>query len=577
VNKLKCLILLIRYHYDGLFNTQADLRDYNYNIPIGLAYISSFLKRYGHDVHFLNLNHLEGTAEDLLKTRLSKEFFDFVLSGSISIFYPDIKNCVNVVRKYSPKTKIILGGGLISSQPEVMFGLLQPDFGVVGEGEQTIKELFDCLEHKGDIASVDGLIYRDSDGQIRITKPRVPLTNLDILPWPDYEGLNFSEYLDNMLPSHMDTYSIFDNPRAYPIIASRSCPYACTFCFHPLGKKYRKRSIDNIIDEIDYALKKYKINIIFFYDELFANDRLRTFDFCKKLTDLLKKYPWDVKWFCQMRVDVLDEELITIMKNSGCFSISLGLESYSVIVLKSMKKFISPKQINDAIHLIHKHQLGFTGNFIFGDPAETNETYHETLTYWKENQSVIKNQIDLGRITLYQGSPLYKRALERGIVKGEIEFIEEREKNGTVPINFTDKMTDAEYNKMLQEIAEANIIIPRYSVPIRSITVNGIPEVHVKCPHCNNISVYRNVSLPPFLGFQSADRRLYLLICRNCHARIKLITKHEYFTIILYRIFGFKIGASIIRYVMMPPVSLLRIINKYIHKKLIVSIMEKAR
>ncbi len=289
VNDMKCLIILVRYHREGLFSPKTETGDYNYNIPVGLAYISAFLKQNGHEVQFLNLNHCDGIVEELIKDRLSQESYTFVITGGISPFYPDVKNCVDSVRRFSPNTRIILGGGLISSQPEIMFNLLQPDYGVIGEGELTIKELFECLENKGDINTINGLIFRNTDGQIILTKPRDPINNLDLLPWPDYEGLGFDEYLDHMLPGDVHYNSIFDKPRSYPIIASRSCPFSCTFCFHPLGKKYRKRSIENVMDELEYAIKKYNINLILFYDELFANDRSRIYDFCRRLTELLKQ------------------------------------------------------------------------------------------------------------------------------------------------------------------------------------------------------------------------------------------------------------------------------------------------
>jgi anaerobic magnesium-protoporphyrin IX monomethyl ester cyclase len=562
---MKCLIILVRYYRETLFSPATVSRNYNYNIPIGLAYISAFLKKNGHDVQFLNLNHCDGIVEDLIRDRLSKEPVDCVITGGISPFFPDVKNCVDAVRKCSPDTRIILGGGLLTSQPEVVFSLIQPDYGVIGEGELTVKELLECLENHGDIAAVPGLVFRNADGKIVFTTPRDPIKDLDMLPWPDYEGLGYEEFLHHMTPTDVHYYSIFDNPRAYPIIASRSCPYSCTFCFHPLGKKYRKRSLDDVMEELEYAIKKYHINILLFYDELFANDRVRVNDFCHRLQNLFKTIPWDVKWVCQMRVDVLDEELITLMKDSGCYCLSLGLESYSAPVLLSMNKHITPKQIDDALRLCAHHHMGFTGNFIFGDTAETPETYRETIKYWKENNAIIGNQVVLGLISLYQGTPLYKRALEKGIVKDEAAFIEDRATKNDF-INFTEKMTDEEFQKMRQEIADANIISPWYSEPLSTAVTDGISEVKVKCPHCNGISVYRNISLPSLLGFESSDRRPLELVCRNCYARIRLITRHENISINLYRIFGFRTGKIIIRYLLSPPLSLLRNFNRLLHK-----------
>ncbi|MDO9034401.1 MAG: cobalamin-dependent protein, partial [Methanoregula sp.] len=189
---MKSLIILIRYYRESPFSPDTEKKEYNYNIPVGLAYISAYLKHYGHDVQFLNLNHLEGKVEDLIRERMSSEVFDFVITGGISPFYSDVKYCINCVRQISPSTRIIAGGGLISSQPEIMFGLLKPDFGVIGEGELTIRELFDCLKNNGDLTMVNGLIFSDKNGGIQKTGIRDPILNLDELPWPDYEGLGFS-------------------------------------------------------------------------------------------------------------------------------------------------------------------------------------------------------------------------------------------------------------------------------------------------------------------------------------------------------------------------------------------------
>jgi radical SAM superfamily enzyme YgiQ (UPF0313 family) len=155
----------------------------------------------------------------------------------------------------SPNTKIIVGGGIITAQPEIMFDLLKPDYGIIGEGEQTVLELVNYFKNGGNINSVNGLIFKDfglSDNKIKtiITDPRDPIMNLDELPFPDYESFGYSEYLDAIKPTDYIAYDIVDKPRFYPVLASRSCPFNCTFCFHPLGKKYRQRSVDNIMAEI---------------------------------------------------------------------------------------------------------------------------------------------------------------------------------------------------------------------------------------------------------------------------------------------------------------------------------------
>ncbi len=533
---MKCLIILIRFQQLLVDDPKADKANFNYNIPVGLGYISSVLKQNNHHVNFLNLNHIDGTADKIIEIELLKNNYEFVITGGLSPFYPNVNAVVESVRKYAPQIKIILGGGLVSSQPEIMFNLLQPDYGVIGEGELTIKELFECLENKGDINSVNGLIFRNTEGQIILTKPRDPINNLDSLPWPDYEGFGFDEYLDHMYPSDNVLYDVFDNPRVYPMISSRSCPFACTFCYHPLGNKYRQRSVDNIIEEIKYVVKKYRINIIFFYDELFAQNKDRLSDLCKNIKEISTSIPWELKWFCQMRVDFLDENEVREMKDAGCYFVSLGLESYSTTVLKSMKKRITPNQIDNTLQICKRVGITVQGNFIFGDIAETKETYRETLHYWKNNPDIIGNSIGLGHIIIHPGSYIYNHAVKKGIIKDEIQFIEERAKQDyqNLPINFTDGMTDEEYQQMTEDICEANAIPKYYAIPLVNIQTKDIHEIHVRCPFCKEITVYKNYHIPSNFGRMD-------ICCRKCRSRFVIPSTKSRLKFFIVKLFGFGI------------------------------------
>jgi radical SAM superfamily enzyme YgiQ (UPF0313 family) len=362
-------------------------------LPIGMAYVSAALKKNGYDVRCLNTNHKAETVKAIIQTELGRNNFDAVFTGGLTLSYPDIWDSIQYIREFSPKTKIVVGGGLISSQPELMFDLLKPDYIIIGEGEETAVELIHYLEHGGDILNIEGLGYRDTNGELVINLPRKPLENIDDLPFPDYEGFEFEEHLDHLLPGNYVVFDIFDDPRFYPLLASRSCPFNCTFCYHPMGKKYRQRSIENIMEEIKWAVKKYRINILFFYDELFSHNRERVLEFCKKLKEFFKIVPWEIRWCCSLRVDRVDDELIKVMKDSGCHVISLGLESYSPIVLKSMKKHITSDQIESTLQLITRNGIGIQGTFIFGDLAETLETAAETLTYYRNNQDTIRSGV----------------------------------------------------------------------------------------------------------------------------------------------------------------------------------------
>lgn len=348
--------------------------DYRYLFPLGLAYISSVLKKAGHDVDCLNLNHCEGSVKELMNRYLSKKQYGYVLTGGLSTSYKQIKLVSDAVYALDHGVGLILGGGLISSEPELMFNTLQPNYIVIGEGEKTICELLECLENKGDTENIAGIGYRNNQGKFICTKPQTPIDDLDSIPYPDFEGFEFDKYLDRMRPNDQYFYDLFDYPRVYPIVCSRSCPFLCTFCFHPVGNKYRQRSINSIIDELSIMVKKYRINTIAIYDELFSNNRDWLYEFCRRFKQIAAELSWECRWSCQMRVDKLDDEMLKTMKDAGCYMVSYGFESYSLIVLKSMRKYITPAQIDRAVNSTLKHNLSIQANFIFGDRAETVQT-----------------------------------------------------------------------------------------------------------------------------------------------------------------------------------------------------------
>jgi len=519
---LNILIILTRFNANPfIYDPNSTNKFRSYLMPIGLAYITSILKKDGFNVDVLNLNHKHGLIKDILKEELTKKHYDVVFTGGVSIYYPNIRDYINYIREISPKTKIIIGGGLISSQPEIMFKLLKPDFIVVGEGEITAIELVRCVQNNGDISTVDGIGYPDNNGNLILNKPRKPIMDLDNLPYPDYEAFEFEEFLTHTKPTYI-SYDYFDEPRVYPILASRSCPFACTFCFHTIGNKYRQRSIDNIIDEMKYAINKYHVNVFFFYDELFAYDKERAMEFCTKLKQYLDTVPYEIRINLNLRVDCADEEIIKAMKSVNCNPVGLGLESYSQTILKSMKKHTTPDQIKNALKLISDNGLTAQGSFILGDSAETFDTMNETLNFYDNNQDILGAGVSLGFIIPFQGSPIYKHCVKKGIIKDEIEFIENRAKNGYNfyhPINLTDTMSDRDFERMRARVFQSVSTTGYHVTPFFNEKVNDISEIHVKCPHCNKISKFKNLNPIGILDTPNVG-------CKHCNKRFYIVTKY---------------------------------------------------
>jgi len=529
---MKVLIVLIRFNASGyIYDKDSTKRKCNYLMPVGLAYISAILKKVGHDVDCLNLNHYDGHVQDIISRELWGKKYDAVFIGGLSIYYPHIRDTIEYIRHASPKTRIIVGGGIITSQPDVMFRLLNADYGIIGEGEFTAIALLNCLEMNDKPEDVNGIIYRSDDGWYIITPPQAPINNLDRLPFPDYEGFGYLEYLDRVKPNDFAGYDVEDYPRFYPILASRSCPFNCTFCFHTLGNKYRQRSIDNIMEELRYAIPKYRINIVLMYDELFSHNRERIFEFCDKFKSFIDTLGWKVRFSAAMRVDGIDNELLKKMKESGAYLLGYGLESYSKTVLDSMKKHTTPQQIDRMFHLMNDNQLGVQGTFIFGDAAETCETAKETLDYFTQNPDLIRGGVSAGFIIPFQGSPIYNHCVKNGKIKDEVAFIRNRQIEGynyNEPMNLTDSLSDNQFERLKDKVLTAHLTAWKYSIPMD----DGDGGVYVKCPFCTKVSHIRNFPKPERFAISEVG-------CRHCYSRFNMVSNWYPLERLLIKTLGF--------------------------------------
>jgi anaerobic magnesium-protoporphyrin IX monomethyl ester cyclase len=451
-----------------------------YELPIGLAYISSYLKSKGIDTHLLNLN--EHPNDSPLYPEIEKS--DYFCTGGLSVHYEWIKQLFLKSRYIKPSIINVVGGGLYSAQPNhEMLSWLNADQGISGEGEHAL--------------------YTKLTGEV-IEHPTI-----DDLPFPDYEGLGVREYLDRQLCG--DEYYMFpyDKPRALPIISSRSCPFNCSFCFHPLGRRYRQRSLENIFREIDMLVETYNINILVVLDELFAADPERLNEFCLRI----KKYK--LKWICQLRVDSVTKEVLTLLKDAGCFQISYGIESADDTVLKSMNKHITLEQINNALQWTYEAGIGIQGNLIFGDRAETPFTAKRSLDWWEEHLQYL---INLTYLIAYPGTDLYKYALENGIIKDPKVFLEQGCPTVFLSKDFPTVSKMVEARRGLNLINSSScIFIDQKVADERGRIYSAIAE----CPHCHRQNEYKNLYWGS-TGIAFTQEKSYRIGCRHCNQRFDL-------------------------------------------------------
>lgn len=464
--------------------------------PVGIAYVSAYLKAHGHSVYTANLEFLEGTTRDALKKLIGEHSIDVLGTSGLSRDYSRVKALIATARAIKPNLIIVVGGGIISGDPIPAMNALEADIGVVGQGEITMQELATALDNGLSYENIPGLVFK-SNGRHITTPARLDINDLDDLPFPDYDGFAYPEYMRQI--NYEVTY----------ITASRSCPFRCTFCFHPSGDKYRKRSLDNIFLEIDYLIRTYKARFLSINDELFAPKRERVIEFCKRIT----KY--NISWGVQLRVSDVDEELLNLMKKSGCISISYGIESGDDRILKSMAKKITVAQIEQALKLTYDIGIDIQGGLIFGDAAETIETVDSSLKWYDDHAYYA---LDLNMILIFPGTGLYKYAITRGIIKDSVKFLTDG-----CPLTNVSKLSDQEYKNLASSLYERNM---RAKYEPRIFDVNDIKDdgsctATMTCNKCgSSFSVTADTMHIQRLSCQKCRQRYYIdpfkkLLCQQ--------------------------------------------------------------
>jgi len=338
--------------------------------PLGLLYLAASLKKAGHEPEILDLM-LEKLGPEEVLAKISLE----VRVIGIPAVTPLIQSAVslaNLIRKRFPEKIIILGGSHPSLLPEeTLANSPCVDFIIKGEGEERINLLIGYLDGRRKEEELDGIVFR-KNGKIIDLPVKKYVTNLDELPFPARELISVKKYSD-FLESRQKP--------ATTMITSRGCPFNCIYCSKPIfGNVCRLRSPENVLAEIEQLKEKYGIKEIIFYDDTFTLNRERVLKICNLLID--KKM--DIKWKCETRVNLIDEELLGKMKEAGCYLVAFGVESGNQRILNILKKGITLEQVKKAVESAKKVGIETLGYFMIGVPGETEKEIDETIDFAKD-------------------------------------------------------------------------------------------------------------------------------------------------------------------------------------------------
>lgn len=342
--------------------------------PLGILYISSYLEK-------------QGIENEIFDTTFSskKELNKFLLQ-----YLPDyIGIYVNLMTKLNvleiikfvkshdelSQTKIILGG------PDVRYNADNflkhgADYLVIGEGEETLYELIKALDtnkHQS-LKEIRGIGFKNDAGNTTFTPDRTLIKTIDELPIPNRKRINIAAY-QNIWKKHHGSDAV-------SVSTMRGCPYTCRWCSRAVyGLSYRRRSPTSVIDELEIIQTDYNPDTLWFVDDVFTISH----KWMNEFTNELKRRNLKINYECITRADRLNEEVISMLKESGCFRVWIGAESGSQKIIDAMDRRVDVEQVREMIKLTRKHGIE-TGTFIMlGYPGETEKDIEETIKHLKES------------------------------------------------------------------------------------------------------------------------------------------------------------------------------------------------
>lgn len=353
---------------------------------MGIAYMAAVLRQKEIPYKILDMNLGYSSSKVLKFIKQYKP--DLICTTIFSAGYKRVYNLINFIKSNYDAT-IVIGGPHVSVIGKEALEKTKADFAVTCEGEYTLLELIKNFHKKSGFEKIKGLIWRQNS-EIVVNERRPFIEDLDALPFPAYEDFELKKYL-----CYMDG--------RLPIITSRGCPYQCIYCCTRLsmGNKFRARSPENVVDEIQYWYEKgwaiFDIN-----DDIFTLNRERAIKICKLIKE--RGLNIQINLYVGIRVDTIDEDLLKILKSAGCKFISYGCEAGNDRVLKVIKKGIKVKDVINAVNITKKVGINHKINFIIGHPTET---YEDALDSIKLAKNLKCNFVGFNNLIPYPGTEVY--------------------------------------------------------------------------------------------------------------------------------------------------------------------------
>jgi len=376
-------------------------------LPLGLASVAAATQKAGRDVMMVDLmaekdgasvlrGAVEGFCPDLIG--ISVRNIDDQNMGNPRFLLDPVKDIVTYCRSLSRAT-IVLGGAGYSIFPESALTFLGADVGIQGEGETIFLELIERIERGADISGIPGLYLR---GQ-RLQRARKFVKDLDLLPLPQADLLP--------LPSQEDELWM-------PVQTRRGCPLNCSYCSTGVieGRTLRRRSPE-IVAKWMGQWRKTGVCQFYFVDNTFNLPSSYAKEICGRLID----QDLDIRWWSILYPKGVDKELVAYLARAGCEQVSIGFESGSEGILKSLNKRFTLKEVRQISEMLSEYGIKRMGFLLLGSPGETRDSVEESLLF-ADCLKLDTLKVTAG-VRIYPHTSLAKRAIEEGVIAPHDELL----------------------------------------------------------------------------------------------------------------------------------------------------------
>lgn len=400
--------------------------------PIGPAYLTAALVEAGHEVSTVDAvgealdqytrmpSHkdvlVHGLLDHEIVERIPKDVEVIGVSSMFSVEWPVTRATIEHIRAAFPDALLVLGGEHLSAAPE--FSLRDCpalDVGVMGEGELTIVELLGAFAASSDFGAIPGIVYREGD-QIRRTGERARIRQIDAIPQPSWSLWPVESYMEREL-----THGI-NLGRCMPLLASRGCPYQCTFCSSPQmwTTLWKARKPELVIAEIKQYMRTYGATNFDFYDLTAIVKKSWIVEFCQ----LLEQEQLDITWQLPSgtRSEAIDSEVAQWLYRSGCRSMNYAPESGSKQELARIKKKCSVDTMLESMRGVHAAGIEIKVNFIFGLPGETWHDVGQTFKFLAQLAWMGVDDVACFPFSAYPGTEMFDELVGSGKIEMDEDY-----------------------------------------------------------------------------------------------------------------------------------------------------------